>query len=155
MTTGCSAATTGTPSFRPKCAACSATWYRQASAAVGGKSKAQHPRSEREKIPMKVRFYEDTDDQLLKFAVILAESEGKWVLCKHKERDTHELPGGHREAGESIDDTARRKLQEETGAEAPVKKGLHEKIRRSTVRPSGSRAHPGAAVGRCAGGLGR
>ncbi len=37
---------------------------------------------------MKVRFYEDTDDQLLKFAVILAESEGKWVLCKHKERDT-------------------------------------------------------------------
>ena len=78
---------------------------------------------------MKVRFYEDTDDQLLKFAVILAESEGKWVLCKHKERDTYEFPGGHRESGESIDDTARRELQDETGAEAPVKKGLHEKIR--------------------------
>lgn len=41
---------------------------------------------------------------------------GKWVICKHKERDTYEVPGGHREAGETILETAKRELQEETGA---------------------------------------
>ena len=35
---------------------------------------------------------------------------------KHKERDTYEVPGGHREAGEDILETAKRELQEETGA---------------------------------------
>ena len=63
-----------------------------------------------------VRFYEAADDSLLKFAVIIAEYQGKQVWCKHKERDTYEIPGGHREAGERIDDTARRELAEETGA---------------------------------------
>lgn len=66
---------------------------------------------------MEVRFYDTVEDSLLKFAVIIAGSEGKWVFCKHKERDTYEIPGGHREAGERIDDTARRELTEETGAE--------------------------------------
>lgn len=63
-----------------------------------------------------VKFYDTTDDSLLKFAVIVAKSNGKWVFCKHKERDTYECPGGHREAGENIDDTAKRELYEETGA---------------------------------------
>ncbi len=63
-----------------------------------------------------VRFYDTADDSLLKFAVIVAKSNGKWVFCKHKERDTYECPGGHREAGEDIDDTAKRELYEETGA---------------------------------------
>ena len=63
-----------------------------------------------------VKFYEAVDDSLLKFAVIVAKSNGKWVFCKHKERDTYECPGGHREACESIDDTAKRELYEETGA---------------------------------------
>lgn len=65
---------------------------------------------------MVVKFYDTVEDKLLKFAVIVAKSKGKWVFCKHKERDTYECPGGHREAGENIDDTARRELYEETGA---------------------------------------
>ena len=65
---------------------------------------------------MKVQFYDNVDDKLLKFAVIISKSNGKWVFCKHKERDTYAVPGGHRESGEQIDMTARRELQEETGA---------------------------------------
>jgi len=65
---------------------------------------------------VEVRFYDSVDDALLKFAVILAKAEGKWVFCKHKERDTYEIPGGHREPGEAITETAVRELQEETGA---------------------------------------
>ncbi len=63
-----------------------------------------------------VNFYDNVDDSLLKFAVILARSGGKWVFCKHKERNTYEMPGGHREPGETIEETARRELYEETGA---------------------------------------
>lgn len=65
---------------------------------------------------LEVRFYDEADDELLKFAVIIARSAGKWVFCKHWERSTYEVPGGHREPGECIDDTARRELYEETGA---------------------------------------
>lgn len=65
---------------------------------------------------MEVKFYEMVDDQLLKFAVIISKSQEKWVFCKHKERDTYEVPGGHREAKEAILDTAKRELYEETGA---------------------------------------
>lgn len=65
---------------------------------------------------MSVQFYETVDDELLKFAVIIAKHDGKFVFCKHKERDIWEVPGGHREAGETINDTARQELQEETGA---------------------------------------
>ena len=64
-----------------------------------------------------VRFYDEVGDALLKFAVIAARSEGKWVFCRHKERTTLEIPGGHREPGESVDQTAARELREETGAE--------------------------------------
>ena len=63
-----------------------------------------------------VRFYETVDDAWLKFAVIITKSAGKWVFCKHKERSTYEVPGGHREEGEFIEETARRELYEETGA---------------------------------------
>ena len=65
---------------------------------------------------MEVKFYEEVDDKLLKFAVIISRSQGKWVFCKHKDRDTYEMPGGHREENETILDAAKRELNEETGA---------------------------------------
>ena len=63
-----------------------------------------------------VNFYEEAEEHLLKYAVIFAETEGKYVFCKHKQRNTWEIPGGHREPGEDILDTAKRELYEETGA---------------------------------------
>lgn len=63
-----------------------------------------------------VRFYETVDDAWLKFAVIISCADGKWVFCRHRERDTYEIPGGHREPGETILEAAERELREETGA---------------------------------------
>lgn len=65
---------------------------------------------------MQVKFYDTVDDKLFKYAVIAARHDGKWVFCKHKKRSTYECPGGHREPGEAIEETARRELWEETGA---------------------------------------
>jgi len=67
---------------------------------------------------MKVDFSDigQVDDKELKFAVIGASFQGKWIFVKHKERDTWEIPGGHREVGEDINNTAKRELFEETGA---------------------------------------
>ena len=63
-----------------------------------------------------VNFYDSMDDSLLKFAVMVSRHNGKWVLCQHKDRNTYEWPGGHREPGENILDCAKRELWEETGA---------------------------------------
>lgn len=65
---------------------------------------------------MTVKFYDEAKDSLLKFAVIVSKYNGKWVFCKHKQRETSEVPGGHREIGEKIGETAKRELYEETGA---------------------------------------
>lgn len=63
-----------------------------------------------------VKFYENIADELLKFAVIFAKTQNKYVFCKHRDRDSWEVPGGHRENGENIMETAKRELYEETGA---------------------------------------
>ena len=65
---------------------------------------------------VEVNFYDKVEDNLYKFAVIIARTQGQWVFCKHRERDTFEVPGGHREIGEDILETAKRELKEETGA---------------------------------------
>lgn len=66
---------------------------------------------------VQVAFYDWAEDSVYEFAVIAAKKDGKWLLCRHGKRNTWECPGGHREAGERIEDTARRELFEETGAE--------------------------------------
>ena len=48
--------------------------------------------------------------------VMVARLNGKWIFCKHKQRDTWEIPGGHVEEGEDWLTTAKRELFEETGA---------------------------------------
>lgn len=63
-----------------------------------------------------IKFYDSIDDSMLEFAVIISRSQGKYVFCKHRERNTYEIPGGRREEGESIFETANRELNEETGA---------------------------------------
>ena len=65
---------------------------------------------------MIVKFYDEIADDRLKFAVIISKYNGKWVFCKHRARNTFEIPGGHREPGERISETAKRELIEETGA---------------------------------------
>ena len=54
---------------------------------------------------VEVKFYDNVADEFLKFAVIISKTDNKWVFCKHKERETYEIPGGHREPGESILET--------------------------------------------------
>lgn len=67
---------------------------------------------------VEVSFYtqEEIDDSLFRFAVIAARENGQWLFCRHRERSTWEIPGGHREPGEAIEAAARRELFEETGA---------------------------------------
>ena len=51
---------------------------------------------------LEVKFYDTVNDELLKFAVIISQSNGKWVFCKHKERDTYEVPGGIEKLGRTF-----------------------------------------------------
>lgn len=59
---------------------------------------------------------DEVEDKLIKFAVISAKYDGKWVFVRDKERTTLEITGGHREDGETVLESAHRELYEETGA---------------------------------------
>ena len=50
-----------------------------------------------------------------KYTVICANYKGKWILSKHKKRDTWETQGGHIENGETPLEAAKRELFEESG----------------------------------------
>ena len=63
-----------------------------------------------------INFYDKVEDSLLKFAVMVSSHNGRWVLCRHKNRNTYEWPGGHRDPDETILDCAKREQWEETGA---------------------------------------
>ena len=66
---------------------------------------------------IEVTLYDCADDAQIAFVIMAARYRGKWVLCVHRERNTYECPGGHREAGETVLQAARRELWEETGAQ--------------------------------------
>jgi 8-oxo-dGTP diphosphatase len=61
---------------------------------------------------LKVNFHKlnTIEDNKLLFAVIMAKYNGQWVYVKHKERNTWEIPGGHREKNETINEDASREL---------------------------------------------
>lgn len=67
---------------------------------------------------MRIDFFEIgiVNESELKYAVICAVYKDKWIYVRHQDRNTWEIPGGHREANEPIDVTASRELYEETGA---------------------------------------
>ena len=50
-----------------------------------------------------------------KYTVICTSYQGKWILSRHKKRDTWETQGGHIEYGETPLEGARRELFEESG----------------------------------------
>lgn len=73
-----------------------------------------------------------------KYVVIFSRWQGKWLLSRHRQRQTWETQGGHVEEGETPLMAAKRELYEESGATA------------FTIRPicdywAGSRC--GSAVG--------
>ncbi|MFJ8090649.1 NUDIX domain-containing protein [Lysinibacillus sp. NPDC095746] len=66
---------------------------------------------------MKIEIYDigSVNEEELGFSVISACYQGQWVYVRHFNRQSWEIPGGHREPGEMIHETAKRELFEETG----------------------------------------
>lgn len=52
---------------------------------------------------------------IYRYVVVCSRYEGKWLLSRHKARDTWETQGGHIEPGETPLEAARRELYEESG----------------------------------------
>lgn len=58
---------------------------------------------------MKIKFYEKNiiENEKLLYAIVVSRYKNKWIFVKHKERDTWEIPAGHREIDEDINLTAK------------------------------------------------
>ncbi|WP_035162901.1 NUDIX hydrolase [Caloranaerobacter azorensis] len=67
---------------------------------------------------LEVKFYgcNEIEENKLIFVVIMAKFNNKWVVVRHKERNTWGIPAGHIELSESVEAAASRELFEETGA---------------------------------------
>ncbi len=67
---------------------------------------------------LSVRFYQIKagEDPEPAYVVIASRHRQKWIVVRHKERTTWEIPGGHREPAEDARQAACRELYEETGA---------------------------------------
>lgn len=65
---------------------------------------------------MDIKFYDINDENIPSIVVIYAKYNNKIVMCRHKERHTWEIPGGHIEKKETPQEAAERELFEETGA---------------------------------------
>jgi len=69
---------------------------------------------------LKCRLHPVGELQIYKYVVVCSRYDGKWLLSKHKKRDTWETQGGHIEPDETPMDAARRELYEESGVEDAV-----------------------------------
>jgi len=65
---------------------------------------------------LEVKFYElgSINESLYTRVVIVSKYNGKWIYCKHKDRNTWEIPGGHIEPGEDWLTAVKREMYEET-----------------------------------------
>ena len=65
-----------------------------------------------------VRFYapDQVDDHRVYYVTAVARYRNKWIFARHKKRQTWDMPGGRREAGETPLEAMGRELREETGA---------------------------------------
>jgi len=65
-----------------------------------------------------VQFFlqDKIDDRKIFYVTCAARYQEKWVYARHKDRMTWDMPGGHREAGETPLEAMERELWEETGA---------------------------------------
>lgn len=64
----------------------------------------------------KIKFYSKLGNEKVSVVLIFAKFNGKWLLCRHKDRMTWEICGGHVENNEKLIEAAKRELYEESGA---------------------------------------
>lgn len=79
------------------------------------KSILENADKERLRGELKCNIYPLNSLESYKYVVICSSYQGKWVMSRHKSRDTWETQGGHIEAGETPFGAARRELYEESG----------------------------------------
>lgn len=66
----------------------------------------------------KIDYWDQNEihDSRVHFVVCAARYQNRWLFSRHKLRSTWDMPGGHREKGETPEEAMRRELWEETGA---------------------------------------